>query len=183
MKKTIKTCILIMVVPALALIHQSCFEDLNDFTYDGPTLAEFSHLSYNEGEADWESVGSYWTATITGATDNAPLQVSMVGPQKNEAVEVGYYIAEQVYRDTEANKLRIEQPDHENWVSLETTAVEGTDYNILDNGIITIPANSSFGPLNMELTPSDSRSLFIVLEERDIKPSENYKIFRLNIEP
>ncbi|MEA1885700.1 MAG: hypothetical protein U9N72_00600 [Bacteroidota bacterium] len=175
--------ILIVVLPVLALMNHSCFEGLNDFTYDGSTVVEFSHLSYIPDGADWVSVGSYWSATITGNVDDAPLQVSLVGPQRTEPVEIGYYIADQVYRDKEENKLKLEQPAHDEWELYETTAVAGTDYNILDGGIIIIPAKSSFGLLSIELTPTAERTLYIVLEAGDVAPSENYKIFRLNIEP
>lgn len=172
-----------MILPALALMNNSCFEDLNDFVYDGTSVVEFSHLSYIPDEADWVSVGSYWSATISGNVDDAPLQVSLVGQQRSKPAEIAYYIADQVYRDVSVNKLKLEQPAHDDWVLHETTAVAGTDYTILDDGIIVIPANSSFGELSIELTPTDSRTMYIVLEERDLAPSENYKIFRLNIEP
>ncbi len=35
----------------------------------------------------------------------------------------------------------------------------------------------------MELSPTDDVELFIVLEKRDLAPSENYKFFRLDIVP
>ncbi|MFO8234113.1 MAG: hypothetical protein R6U04_01725 [Bacteroidales bacterium] len=180
MKKIILS---IIVLSAVAIVNNACFEDLNDTSYDGPLVAEFSHLSDTEDEADWISTGSFWATTLTGDYTESPLQVSLVGPQQGEDKEVGYYIADEVYRDQDDNKLKLDEPDHDDWELLETTAVEGEDYDIPDEGVITIPANSSFGPISMELTPTEERVMYIVLEEMDIKPSENYKIFRLTIQP
>ena len=171
----------LLVVTAMGFVTQSCFEGLNDFTYDGPPVVEFSNLSHDN--ASWTSVGAHWSALIEGDDPDAAIQVAHVGPHQAQDKEIGYYVADQLYRDTDANRLRVEQPDHDEWVLMETTAEEGVDYNILDGGIITIPANSSFGPLSMELTPTGDVELFIVLEERDLAPSENYKFFRLNIMP
>lgn len=183
MKNMKKLILSIFVLSAVAIINNACFEDLNDTSYDGPLVAEFSHLSNTEDEADWISTGSFWATTLSGDYNDAPLQVSLVGPHQDNDLEVGYYIADEVYRDQNENELTVEQPDHDEWELLETTAVEGEDYDILDEGIITISANSSFGPISMELTPTEERVMYIVLEERDIKPSENYKIFRLTIQP
>lgn len=183
MKSMKKLILSIFVLSVVAIINNACFEDLNDTSYDGPLVAEFSHLSNTEDEAEWISTGSFWATTLSGDYDDSPLQVSLVGPHQGEDKEVGYYIADEVYRDTDDNKLKLDEPDHDEWELLETTAEEGTDYDIQDDGIITIPANSSYGPISMELTPTEERVMYIVLEERDIKPSENYKIFRLTIQP
>ena len=179
--KNFKT-ILIPLIAAMVFISQSCYEGLNDRTYQGPRIVEFSHLTHEN--ASWGVTGSYWRTTIREDTPDAELQVSMIGPQHTEPLEIGYYITEEVYRDHDKNKLVLEQPEHDNFDHWPTDAVEGVDYNILDNGIITIPANSSFGTINIELNiPEERRTLFLVLEERDVIPSENYKIFRLRIQP
>ncbi len=181
MKNIKRFIISLAVLTGIGLITQSCFEDLNDFTYDGPPVVEFSNLSHEE--ASWTSVGAHWSAVIEGDHQDAAIQVALVGPHQAEDKEISYYVADQLYRDTDANRLRLEQPEHDEWELMETTAVEGVDYNIQDGGMITIPANNSFGSLSMELTPTDDVELFIVLEERDLEPSQNYKFFRLNIVP
>ena len=176
-----KIIISLTIIVAMGFVTQSCFDGLNDFTYDGPPVVEFSNLSHDN--ASWTSVGAHWSAVIEGYDPDAAIQVALVGPHQAEDNEISYYVADQLYRDTDANRLRVEQPDHDEWELMETTAEEGVDYNILDGGVITIPANSSFGSLSMELTPTEDVELFIVLEERDLAPSENYKFFRVNISP
>ncbi len=179
--KNFKT-ILIPLIAAMVFISQSCYEGMNDRTYQGPRVVEFSHLTHEN--ASWSTNGSFWGATIREDTPDAELQVSMIGAQNAQPLEIGYYIAEEVYRDHDENKLVLEQPGHDRFDHWPTDAVEGEDYNILDNGIITIPANSSFGTISIGLTiPVERRTLFLVLEERDVIPSENYKIFRLRIQP
>ncbi len=156
--------------------------DLNDFTYSGPALVEFSHLS-SDPPATWVSIGSIWATTLSGSREQAPLQVSLVSPQQSEDVEIGYVVADHVFYDRDANRTTTQQPDHDNWDFLETTAVEGEDYQIRDGGIITIPAYNSFGSLHIELFPTSDRIMYIVLVEGDVQPSKNYKIFRLRIRP
>ncbi len=179
-----KFIISITVIATLGFITQSCFDGLNDFTYKGPPVVEFSNLSHNN--ASWVSVGSFWAATVNindGVVGDAAIQVALVGPHKAQSRQIGYYVVDQLYRDTDANRLTTEQPDHDEWVLLETTATAGTDYSIQDGGVITIPANSSFGSMDMEIFPSDEIVMYIVLEERDLAPSENYKFFRLTLRP
>jgi hypothetical protein len=171
---------LLLLFSLLMLVITSC--DLNDLTYSGPALVEFSNIS-SEPPASWVSIGSIWATTLTGNFERAPLQVALITPQQNHAVEIGYYVADHVYHDLDANKITTILPEHENWTFLETTGVAGEDYQIRDGGIITIPVGSSFGQISIELFPTTDRTLYLVLEERDVKPSENYKIFRLRIRP
>lgn len=176
-----KIIIKITIIVLILSVNQSCFDGLNDISYQGAPLIEFSHLTHEN--AVWETVGSYWTVTITGNVDNESLQVTNIGPQQPVDSEIGYYVADQLYLDTYANKLKEVQPEHSDWELLETSAIEGVDYNFLDNGVVIIPANNSFGSISIELTPTDEVDLFIVLEERDLSPSDNYKFFRLRISP
>lgn len=179
-----KKSIIFTAIVGLAILNQSCFENLNDFRYDGPPVVEFSNLSGNTSvNYTWSSTGSFWNTTINGNHADTALQVSLVGTHQKQNREIGYYVADKVYRDINSNKLVLEQPDHDQWVLLETTAVANVDYTILDNGIATIPANSSFGKLRFSTTPTADRYLYVVLTKRDLEPSENYKIFRLRIRP
>ena len=168
------------LILAAVFIFAAC--DLNDLKYSGPALVEFSHLS-SEPNATWVSIGSIWATTLSGPYEHAPLQVSLISEQHSKDIEVGYVIADHVFYDRDANKTTTQQPDHDNWDFLETTAVEGLDYQMRDGGIITIPAYNSFGSLHIELFPTSERIIYIVLTERDVQPSKNFKIFRLRIRP
>ncbi len=172
--------LLITLSVILLFVFSACEE--NDLTYDSPSLVEFSNLS-SDPEAVWVSTGSIWATTLTGNHDPAHLKVSLITPQKDHAVEIGYYIADHVYYDLDNNKTTTRLPDHDNWEFLETTAVAGEDYLVQDGGVITIPAYNSFGELSLELFSTADRIMYLVLEERDVKPSDNYKIFRLRITP
>lgn len=71
-------------------------------------------------------------------------------------------------------------------VDPESTAVLGTNYELQGNEL-TIPANSSFGFLSVDLLDSpmgedESVTLILILEgNNEIRPSENYKRFTYQI--
>ena len=101
-------------------------------------------------------------------------------------LQVGYYIAPEVYRDLSLNVLTPTQPagvEGTDWVRLLTTAVEGVDYQLLDGGISTLPANSSFVKLRFTTSPTGDRMMYFVLTEMDVTPSNNARVFRLRIRP
>jgi len=172
---------LFTVITVMAVINQSCFDGLNDFTYKGDPVVEFSNLTHSA--ASWTSVGSYWSASLeVWHQDDIDLTVALVGPHGAQDRTIGFYVADQLYRDTDANKLFTEQPGHDEWVLMESTGQSGVDYTFGAN-VATIPANSSFGNIPVDLTPTDVNDIFIVLEEADLAPSENYKFFRLTVIP
>ena len=176
-----KFIISLIVIAALGFIAQSCFDGLNDFTYDGPPVVEFSNLTHDA--ASWTSVGSYWSASLeVWHQDDIDLTVALVGPHAAQDRTIGFYVADQLYRDTDANRLTTEQPDHDEWVLMESTGQSGVDYTFGAN-VATIPANSSFGDISVQLTPTEVTDIYIVLEEDDLAPSENYKFFRLTAIP
>ncbi len=176
-----KKLIIISILVSVLVLTQSCFEDINDISYQGPPLVEFSHLTHEN--AFWTNTGSHWSTTILGDVNNASLQVSNLGAQQPTDQEIGYYVAQQLYLDQQSNKLKVEQPEHNNWVFVESTATAGVDYNILDDGVVIIPANNSFGTISIELSPTNNVYLYLVLEKRDLAPSDNYKFFRLTLFP
>ena len=176
-----KFIISLTFIAALGFITQSCFDGLNDFTYKGDPVVEFSTLTHDA--ASWTSVGSYWSASLeVWHQDDIDLTVALVGPHGAQDRTIGFYVADQLYRDTDANRLTTEQPDHDEWVLMESTGQAGIDYTLGAN-VATIPANSSFGDIPVDLTPADVNDIFIVLEEGDLAPSENYKFFRLTTIP
>ncbi len=171
----------------MALIMVGCMDD-NITLYDGPPLVEFALQSGNpRANYSWNSTGRFWAGEIRGtAFPDTAVQVQLIGPHQSQAIEVGYYIAQEVYRDFSKNRLVAQQPEGvegADWVKLVTTATEGTDYQLLDGGVITIPAGSSFGKLRLSTSPTGDRFLYIVLTERDLKPNVNANIFRLRIRP
>ena len=177
-----KFIISLTVIAALGFITQSCFDGLNDFTYQGPPVVEFSNLTHSA--ASWTSVGSYWSASFeVWHQEDIDLTVALVGPHAAQDRTIGFYVADQLYRDTDANKLSTEQPGHDEWVLMESTGQSGVDYTFGTAGIATIPANSSFGNISLELTPTEVTDIYIVLEEAGLAPSENYKFFRLTAIP
>lgn len=170
-----------------AIILGGCFPD-NVTVYDGPLLVEFSNLSGNPSvNYTWNSTGRFWSGEIRGAAvADTALQVQLIGPHQKRSLEIGYYIAPEVFRDISINRLVPEQPagvEGTDWVKLTTTGVAGTDYTLLDGGVISIPANSSFGKMRFSTSPTGDRMLYIVLTERDLKPNVNARIFRLRIRP
>lgn len=170
-----------------ALIMSSCLPD-DVVLYDGPLMVEFALQSGNPGaNYSWNSTGRFWAGEIRGAARaDTAVQVQLIGPHQTQALEIGYYVASEVFRDFSRNRLVAHQPEGEegaDWVRLQTTAVAGTDYTLLDGGVITIPANSSFGKLRLSTSPTGDRFLYIVLTERDLKPNVNANIFRLRIRP
>ena len=82
-----KFIISLTFIAALGFITQSCFDGLNDFTYQGPPVVEFSNLTHEN--ASWVSVGSFWATTIEGDVADAPLQVALVGPHQAQPKEIG----------------------------------------------------------------------------------------------
>lgn len=74
-------------------------------------------------------------------------------------------------------------------VAEETTAQEGVHYNMItDGGQTTIPPNSNFGQIEVEvlgggLENGESVDLIVQLTDGgDVPPSENYRTFDLEIE-
>ena len=68
-----------------------------------------------------------------------------------------------------------------------STAVAGTHYTLTTNGSFTIPANSSFGDIELTiadgtLASDESVTLIINLTGGDLIPSENYKTHTLTID-
>lgn len=69
----------------------------------------------------------------------------------------------------------------------ETTAVQGTHYNIITSSPLTIAKGTTSTKMQIEITanglqPDETKVLFITLQGTDIvKPAANYKTFRIII--
>lgn len=186
MKKTYKYLFGLIILFSSSLFFTAC--DLNDFTYDGPPVVEFSNQTGTNLKYVWtSSAGNIWTGEIRGINHpDTAVAVALVGPHQKRPMEIGYFVAPEVFRNLSTGKTSLTQPEGDEgvqWVRMLTTATEGVDYTIRNNGIGSIAANSSFGRLPIGTSPTGDRFLYLVLQERDLKPSENYKIFRLRIRP
>ena len=171
----------------LAVVFTACLPD-NITVYDGPLLVEFALQSGNPtAHYSWSSSGRFWSTEIRGSLrPDTAIQYQLIGPHQRMPLQVGYYIAPEVYRDLSLNVLTPTQPagvEGTDWVRLLTTAVEGVDYQLLDGGISTLPANSSFGKLRFTTSPTGDRMMYFVLTEMDVTPSNNARVFRLRIRP
>lgn len=104
--------------------------------------------------------------TINEGTGELQLRVNLIGPQRSSASEVTFSVVED-----------------------ETTAVRGTHYELPNNFTVTIPANSSFGYVNLDILDagmpsSESRILRLELGDSpdgSITAAENMKHFTVTI--
>ena len=170
-----------------ALAFTACLPD-NVTVYDGPLFVEFALQSGNPtANYSWSSSGRFWNTEIRGtAFPDTAIQYQLIGPHQSVPLQVGYYIAPEVYRDLSINILTPTQPEGvegTDWTRLVTTAVEGVDYQLLDGGVSTLPANSSFGKLRFSTSPTGDRMMYFVLTEKDVLPSNNARVFRLRLRP
>ncbi|MES2882364.1 MAG: hypothetical protein V4676_09470 [Bacteroidota bacterium] len=110
-------------------------------------------------------------AALTRSSGTVTLRVNLVGAQRTTDTEVNYSVL--------TNYLLISP------TAGISPAIAGTHYTALP-GKVTIPANSSFGTINIViLNPgpgTGSRELVLKLEESNsIKPNKNYSIVGLRI--
>ncbi|WP_316822985.1 hypothetical protein [Pedobacter gandavensis] len=94
------------------------------------------------------------------------VKVQLVGPQRSSDLELSYTI------------------------DPKSTAVEGTHYNIPKLGTLTLPANSSFGYIRVNLVPgsipnnqtaSQKKLIFNLTGNSEVPASVNYKTYTLTI--
>ncbi len=148
------------IAAALVAGLSACFEKPN-LSYSGPTVVEF-----DAAVTTAPAVGRTFPliATTNGA-GQLTTRVNLVGPQRatESVIKIGVDAA-------------------------ASTAVEGTHYRILNNKTATIPAQSSFGTVTIEIlrVPAQANTtltLVLLLEGNgtDILPSENFKRVGYNI--
>lgn len=112
------------------------------------------------------------SAVITRTSGSISLRINLVGPQRSTPTEVKYtVITDYKVLGTPPAGL--------------SAAVAGTHYAALP-GTLTIPANSSFGTLDIQiLNPgpgTGSRDLILKLvESKDVKPNRNYSVVGIRI--
>jgi hypothetical protein len=144
----------------LVIALSSCFKDQRVFFND--SLVEF-----NETVTRTPALGvNYPIIALRAGQGAVSTQVNLVGAQRPEAQAI------RVSVDAQAS-----------------TAREGVHYRLTNGGVVTIPANSSFGSLQFEVLPvaipaGQNFTLVFVLEGNEqIKPSKNYARIGYRINP
>lgn len=149
-----------------------------DLTYTGPSVVEFAPISTSS------TYTSAFSSTIKQANfilslDTLELIVNLVGPQQNKDINVEFTLVTDKVVDFPSVTYFIDP----------TTAVEGTHYNFLPartagaNGVMTIPANSSFGKIKLnsllgQVSPDVNKRVVIkLLPTSDIAVNPNFQYY------
>lgn len=161
---------------AVCVMTFSCLPE-DHLEYSGPTLVEFKNYTLGQltsvltakGVSNSSSTGTQTDSSRTvfvNVRGTDTVLVQLVGPQRNEPTVINYSV-----RST-------------------STAVEGTHYNFKPTGArsVTIPANSSFGYILMEIIPGSVTSGTVntkidLLGNETIKANPNYDAFIVTIRP
>ncbi len=140
-------------VASLAVGLTACFENPN-MIYDGPAVVEFDAAVTTAPAAG----RTYPLVTVANGAGKIKTRINLVGPQRPAAESV------KVVVDTQ-----------------NSTAVAGTHYR-LTSETVSIPANTSFGELEVEILAAPAQTgttvnLVLMLEGNggEIKASENFK--------
>jgi hypothetical protein len=152
----------------LALSLSSCFENPS-WTYDMAPVVEFKNPRAGFATQPTNNVSNgVAQRTVRQLLRRDSILVQLVGAQRSEPTAVGYIID-----------------------AAKSTAVENINYRILDTkGTVTIPANSSSAYLKFELLEGIPTTVaatqnyplvFTLVGNDQLKPSENYKTFTVNI--
>lgn len=118
------------------------------------------------------------------------IRINLVGPQSGKDETVGYNVFTTSPVPTVAFPATItgQTPSRTAGTLTYADAVSGTHYSIASTGTITIPANSSFGYIDVAILPSVAtagQARFLGLELNDlgsVKPNPNYKTVGLAID-
>ncbi len=149
-----------------------------DLSYKGPSVVEFAPLTTSS------TYTTAFTSTIKQANyiislDTLELTVNLVGAQQNKDINVEYTLVTDKIIDFPSATYFIDP----------TTAVEGTHFNFLParsggaNGVITIPANTSFGKIKLnsfaaQVSPDVSKRVVIkLLPTADMAVNPNFQYF------
>jgi len=125
-----------------------------DLTYQGPPVVEFP-IPLDK-----------YPEKVTDTTAHK-IKVQLVAPHQSSAVTMNFKVIEEFIIATD---------------TFRTTAVEGTHYT-LPSMSVTIPANSSFGYIDINLLPTDNKNQDLCLEltNGSVAASPNYKRYVIRI--
>jgi len=180
MKNNIKI-ILIIVTGLLLLV--SCEQDM---TYTGPALIEFSPYKTLYPNIQEYDDGYFISEMDPDVLDS--LQVSLVAPHFDHDITANFAVLDSFYYVPELGKVIHELPDTlepDEYDTYRNTAKEGVDFDFVTDRTFIIPANSSFGFIEIQatnLTNDDVELLLMLTPSDDVGVNENYKYYRLIIE-
>ena len=158
-----------------AFAVMSCFPK-DDVTYSGPTTAEFKNYTLGQLAAVLTAKGVS-TAAADAQTDSTrtvrvnlrvtdTVLVQLIGPQRGTDITLDFSV-----RPT-------------------STAIEGTHFQFRPTGArtVTIPANSSFGYILLDMIPNSVTSGSKVVQmdllgNESVMASKNYHAFFVTIKP
>ncbi|GAB2690169.1 hypothetical protein GCM10027037_11370 [Mucilaginibacter koreensis] len=174
-----RTIINTLFVLGLGSIFTGCLPEKADkaLVYKGPTVVEIKNQTLGMNATKLLNTRGIYTTTQTdssrtvliGSRGTDSILVQLVGPQSSTPIDIAYTL----------------RP-----VSTALNAVEGVNFNFVPNGArkITIPANSSFGYILVNMIPGSipvaetSRALAVDLIGNDqVKANPNYSKFILTL--
>jgi hypothetical protein len=150
-----------------ALLLTACMED-RDLSYQGPDQLEFKNPRAGFGVQPANNVANTVSArTVRQGVGRDSILVQLIGAQKSQPIDINYEI------------------------DATTTAVEGTNFNIIGTkGKATIPANSSAGYIYVQFLPGipttapTTQTVRLVLKlnnSGEIQPAEKYRLFTYTV--
>jgi hypothetical protein len=175
---------------AVALLLGSCIKQL-DKKYTGPTNVEIDPTVLNSNTTGvtypiltrhpLEGIPiATADSTIRRISKTVRIRVNLVGPQSDKQETVGYKVfASPITTISFPATATGQTPTTSSGTLTVSTAVAGTHYSNL-NGLITIPAKSSFGYLDIPIlnagaSAGQARFLGIQLDSTGtVKPNPNY---------
>lgn len=143
----------LLAVVMLLLTGTSCQED-----FDKRYHLTDNFIEFEDAVTTTVAVGKDYPLlrkTVTAALEPVALQVNMTGTQFSSDQELRWQIVQE-----------------------ESTAVQGRDYDLIDNQTVTLAANSSRTQVRIQPLATGESGTILVLElvgNDHIKPMENYK--------
>lgn len=190
----------LFIYVCLALLLTSCIKELEK-TYTGKSVAEIDGTVLNSTAAgltypvvsrhlpDGRALSTTLDSTLRRVGKTTRVRINLVGPQSAKDETVGYTIfSKPTSLTTYAFPATItgQTPSKAAATLNVADAVAGTHYTAL-NGKVTIPANSSFGYIDIQLLNSEvaneAKFIGIKLDSTGtILPSLNYRYLGLVID-
>lgn len=129
-------------------------------------LVQFSYGFY-QGPNSTTQGFIYKNATRTTGIDS--IEIMNVGPAFNKDIKIYFQVVETVYYNVNTNAtLTVKPTDNAPFNTFTTSAVEGTDYALIDNsGYMVMKAGRNLGYIyiNRIALPSSARDVWILLKD------------------
>jgi hypothetical protein len=173
------------IIFLVVLVTASCKKP--DYTYTGPSVVEFAPLTTSS------TYTSAFTSTIKQANfvlsvDTLELTINLVGRQQTKDINVEYTLVTDTVKNFPSATYNI-LPTTQSTLNTGNANTESTYFDFLplrapgSNGVVTIPANSSFGKIKLnsytaQVAPDVSKRVTIkLLPTADIAVNPNYQYF------